>query len=107
MNKFEQLLNTDGALQRRSSNLAKSAEIAQQNIVNKLKAQKAELELKIVNLTDLAPESSDSLRPGSKNWNAEQWAKTLQETKQELYTLDIQIKIAEATLNEYFREIND
>ena len=107
MNKFEKMLGANEALQRRTTALSQTAEIAQQNVVNKLKAKKAELELEIFNLTDLAPESSDSLRPGSKNWNAEQWAKTLQEKKQDLYTLNIQIKLAEDTLKEYFTEIDD
>lgn len=105
-NKFTQLIaaNSDQTLQRRAEAIATSAEIAQQNIVNALKQKKTDLALKITNLTDFAPESKDSLRPGSKDWNAQQWAMDLQHAKEELHMVEIQLKIAEETYNEYFKE---
>lgn len=106
MNKFEELIsnNGSGTLARRSKSIATSAQIAQQNLVNKLKEAKCELELKITSLTDLAPESSDSLRPGSKDWDAKDWVIQLQEAKQDLYNVEIQLKLAEDTYKEYFEE---
>lgn len=108
MNKFQKLIASDGneALQRRAQSLATSAEIAQQNLVNNLKQQKVNLELKIAALTDLAPESRDSLRPGDKDWDASKWAKELQDTKQALHMLNIQLQLAQETYDEYFTEIN-
>lgn len=106
MNKFTRLIsdNNSSTLTRRAGSIATAAQIAQQNIVNQLKQRKCELELKIANLTDLAPESTDSLRPGDKDWNAKKWAIELQETKQELYDLNVQLTIAEETYKEYFED---
>ena len=59
---------------------------------------------KIMNLTDLAPDSKDSLRPCDAGWNANTWATELQRAKQDLYNVNIQLKIAEETFNEYFKE---
>lgn len=99
MNKFTKLIgdNSSKTLQRR-------AEIAQQNVVNTLKQVKCELEMKIARLTDFAPETSDSLRPGDKDWDAANWANDLQKAKQDLYFTNIQLKIAEDTYKEYFTD---
>lgn len=104
-NKFITLISNNGSqtLVRRAETLATAAEIAQQNIINTLKQEKSALQMKIMNLTDFAPETTDSLRPGDKDWDAKQWAIELQETKQALYDVDIQLKIAESTYNEYFK----
>jgi len=106
MNKFTKLIsnNGDSTLQRRAQSVATSAEIAQQSLVNKLRLEKSNLELKIMNLTDLAPDSKDSLRPCDAGWNANTWATELQRAKQDLYNVNIQLKIAEETFNEYFKE---
>lgn len=106
MNKFKKLLSqgNDGIYERRVDALATQAEIAQQAIVNKLKQEKSKLEIELINLTDLSPETSDSLRPGSKNWNAQEWAKNIQRVKQELHTIGIQLDLAEETYKEYFGE---
>ena len=106
MNKFTKLIsdNSSTTLQRRASTIATAAEIAQQEIVNKLKQEKCKLEMKIANLTDFAPETTDSLRPGDKDWDAGTWAKELQEAKQDLYDVSIQLEIATNTYNEYFKE---
>jgi hypothetical protein len=104
MNKFQSLIASNGneVLQRRANNVATTAEIAQQTLVNSLKVQKAELENHIMNLTDLAPESTDSLKPGTVNWNPTEWVNSLQEAKEKLYNIDIRLRIAQATYNEYF-----
>ena len=106
MNKFTKLI-TEGAdktLQRRAEAVATAAEIAQQNLVNKLKLEKSNLELKITNLTDLAPDSKDSLRPCDANWNANTWVIDLQRAKQDLYNVTIQLEIAQKTYDEFFKE---
>lgn len=106
MNKFIKLI-TDGGdktLQRRAESISTAAEIAQQNLVNKLKLEKSNLELKIMNLTDLAPDSKDSLRPCDAKWNANTWVTDLQKAKQDLYNVTIQLEIAQKTYDEYFKE---
>ena len=106
MNKFtEQISDTSNAtLKRRAAAIAQGAELAQQDIINNLKKEHTELTLKMANLTDLAPDSNDSLRPGSKDWDANKWAADLQETKQKLYFLEIQLKLANETYEEFFTE---
>lgn len=106
MKKFQKLisLNTNEALVRRAESITTGAEIAQQNLVNSLKQQKIEIELKIANLTDLAPENTTSLRPGGKDWDAVLWVTDLQKAKQDLYTIEIQLKLAQETYDEYFTE---
>lgn len=106
MNKFTKLIgdNSSKTLQRRAETIATAAQIAQQNVVNTLKQVKCELEMKIAGLTDFAPESSDSLRPGDKDWNASKWADDLQKAKQDLHFVEIQLKIAEDTFKEYFTD---
>lgn len=106
MKKFQEIIsdNTNASLKRRAAQISTSAEIAQQNLVNALKQEKTNIELKIAGLTDLAPDSTDSLRPGSKDWDAVKWVKDLQTAKQELYQIDIQLKLAEETFNEYFTD---
>ncbi len=108
MNKFTELIsnNGEGTLVKRASILAESAELAQNSLINKLKSTKAELELELDKLTDLAPETTDSLRPGSKNWNPEQWVKRMQEINEDLYNLNIQIEIAQKTYKTYFTDVD-
>lgn len=106
MKKFQELIsdNTSASLKRRAAQIATSAEIAQQNLVNALRQEKTNIELKIEALKDLAPDSTDSLRPGGKDWDAVTWVKNLQNAKQDLYQIDIQLKLAQETFNEYFTE---
>lgn len=108
MKKFQKLMsdNTSTTLQRRASSVTTQAEIAQQTIVNTLKTKVAELELKIENLTDFAPSTTDSLRPGNENWSASSWAEELQRTKWDLFLCKEQLKIAEETFKEYFTDEN-
>lgn len=106
MNKFTKLITEGGdkTLQRRAEAISTAAEIAQQNLVNKLKLEKSNLELKITNLTDLAPDSKDSLRPCDAKWNANTWVTDLQKAKQDLYNVTIQLDIAKKTYNEFFKD---
>lgn len=105
-NKFIDLISNNGSatLVRRAETISTAAEVAQQNIVNQLKQEKSRLEMLIINLTDFAPETTDSLRPGDKNWDAAEWATELQEAKEQLYDVNIQLKLAIETYEEYFKE---
>lgn len=106
MNKFESIVgnNSNAVLARRAGNLAKTARLSQQSLVNTLEAKKADVEGKIINLTDLAPTSKDSLAPGVQDFNAKQWVEKLQALKLEMYDLDISIKMAKETFAEYFED---
>lgn len=106
MNKFQKLIsdNSSATLQRRAGALTTQAEIAQQTVVNALRNQVSNLKLKVESLTDFAPDSTDSLKVGTKDWNPEKWATDLQKTKWELYLAEKQLAIAETTYKEYFIE---
>lgn len=109
MNKFTELI-TEGAnktMQRRAKSVATAAEIAQQNLINELKFEKSNLELQLTRLTDLAPNSRDSLRPCDIDWDPHDWAKEIQETKMSLRDVTIQLDIAQNTYNEFFLDVND
>lgn len=105
INKFTQLIsdNGDSVLKRRASNLATTAEIAQQTLINDLKNKKATLELQLANLTDLAPNNKLDLTPSSESWDPNKWVTEVQNVKQQLYNLGIQLQLAESTYNEFFK----
>ena len=104
MGKFLQMMsqNDSKALAARASQINVQAKIAQQNIVQKLKNEIAEVEIDIQNLTDFAPDTTQSLRPGVKGWNPAKWASDLQDAKTRLYELNVELKIAEKTFEEFF-----
>ena len=104
MGKFLQMMsqNDSKALVARASQINVQAKIAQQNIIQNLKNEIAEVEIEIQNLTDFAPDTTQSLRPGVKGWQPTKWASDLQEAKTRLYELNIELKIAEATEKEFF-----
>jgi transglutaminase/protease-like cytokinesis protein 3 len=94
--------NDSKALVARASQINVQAKIAQQAIVQNLKNEIANVEIEIQNLTDFAPDTTQSLRPGVKGWQPTKWASDLQEAKTRLYELNIELKIAEATEKEFF-----
>jgi transglutaminase/protease-like cytokinesis protein 3 len=104
MGKFLQMMsqNDSKALVARASQINVQAKIAQQAIVQNLKNEIANVEIEIQNLTDFAPDTTQSLRPGVKGWQPTKWASDLQEAKTRLYELNIELKIAEATEKEFF-----
>ena len=104
MGKFLQMMsqNDSKALVARASQINVQAKIAQQAIVQNLKNDIANVEIEIQNLTDFAPDTTQSLRPGVKGWQPTKWASDLQEAKTRLYELNIELKIAEATEKEFF-----
>lgn len=109
MGKFLQMMsqNDSKALVARASQINVQAQIAQDNIVQKLKNDIAEVEIEIQNLTDFAPDTTQSLRPGVKGWNPTKWASDLQDAKTRLYELNIELKIAEKTKQEFFGDEED
>ena len=104
MGKFLQMMsqNDSKALVARASQINTQAKIAQSSIVQKLKNDIANVEIEIQNLTDFAPDTTQSLRPGVKGWNPAKWASDLQDAKVRLYELNVELKIAEKTFDEFF-----
>lgn len=104
MGKFLQRMsqNDSKALVARARQIDTQAKIAQDAIIAKLKNEKARLELKLQDLTDFAPETTQSLRPGVANWDPQKWAKELHEVKLALYENSVELQIAEDTMKDFF-----
>jgi hypothetical protein len=94
--------NDSKALVARARQIDTQARIAQEDIIAKLKNEKAKLELKLQDLTDFAPETTQSLRPGVANWDPTKWAKELHATKVALYENSVELQIAQSTMKEFF-----
>jgi hypothetical protein len=96
--------NGDGTLMARARQIDTQAAIEVDNIIAELKSEQAELKLKLEDLTDFAPETTQSLRPGVANWNPKTWARNIITVKTRLYENAIQLQIAEQTKDEFFGE---
>lgn len=107
MNKFTQMISSNGnkTLVRRAQNIATNAEIAQKTLLNQLIQKKTTLQLRLDTTMDLAPKNSQDLIVASGDWNPETWVTEIQNIKQELYSIEIQIKLAQETYDEFFKEI--
>jgi multidrug efflux pump subunit AcrA (membrane-fusion protein) len=105
-NKFISLIagNGDSVKLRRAQTVAESARIAQEALVNNLKARVNRLEVQLNQLTDLAPESGDSLRPGA-GFEATAWVHGVQALQLEIRDAKIALEVAEATYTEWFGEV--
>lgn len=105
MNKFSDMLsasNTDIKTARAQA-LAESTVLEVEAFISSLKRERNVLNTKLTNLTDLAPDNTYSLRPGSKDFDAARWVKELHTTRMDLSLLDIKIKEADAIFNEWFK----
>lgn len=105
--KFSKNITKTNAYETRKVAIEQKAKIATESIVNALKSQRANIELRIADLLDFAPETADSMRPGTPNWDAQQWAVDLQNLSVERDEVKRQLEIAENTYNEYFTEVED
>lgn len=104
--KFQTILASSGqdVLDKRSAAVLKAAKNAMKKKLDDLDNQKDELELEILNLTDLSVETRDSLRPGDKNFNAKAWVDILCAKTLELTLLEQEIEVVESVNEEYFTE---
>lgn len=107
MNKFTKLIasNGDSVLVKRAETIAKNAKISQENLINRLLEEKNNKELELDRITDLAPKDKNSLVAVDSDWNPKEWVTKVQNIKQDLYSLDIQLKIARETFDEFFKEL--
>lgn len=106
MGKFLRMMsqNDSKTLQARAAVIDTQANLAQKNLINALRQQETEVKLQIQSLTDFAPDNTQSLRPGTANWNPKKWATDLQNAKIALKEIELQIKEAEDTYEEFFGE---
>lgn len=106
MNKFSSMLSAsnDNIKTTRAQSLAEATSLEVEAFISSLKRERNQLNSKLTNLTDLAPDNTYSLRPGAKDFDAAKWVKELHTTRMDLSLLDIKIKEAEAINKEWFSE---
>lgn len=104
MNKFVSIISStrNEVLKRRASQIGTSAQIAQENLINKLKQDIINQELRVQSLIDMGPDTTDSLRPGCKDWNPDRWVAELQKAKETHYELKVSLKLAQETYEDLF-----
>lgn len=86
----------------RATLLSKGASIAANALVQKIETDKLALEMEISKLTDLAPNNSYSLKPGGDDFDAATWVNNLHKTKLKLNLKEIELKAAQAIVDEWF-----
>lgn len=88
----------------RAELIAEDAQHAQQKLIDKLTDEQRALKRKRIALSDLYPDSELSLRVTKDNFDADKWALELQDIEVQLLNKKVEIKAAEATFNEWFKE---
>lgn len=103
-NKFAQTLTaTDKSIKEaRAKIVAEQAEIEAATKLQELKKEKLQLQSKIDQLTDLGPETNDSLRPASKTFDAAKWVKDLHTVKMQLKLKQIEFDEMKLIYDEWF-----
>lgn len=106
MSKFANMLSADSSatLGNRAKNLADSAVLEVESFIANLRKEKLQLNSKLNDLTDLAPENTYSLRPGSADFNPAKWVRELHQTKMDIALKEIELAEAQAIYDEWFAE---
>ena len=109
MNKFTQTLSSSNAEIKatRAQALSDSTVLEVESFIQNLKREKLQLGNKLNSLTDLAPDNSYSLRPGSKDFSPSAWVKELHKTRMDLKLKTIELEEAEAIYNEWFALVKE
>lgn len=106
MNKFITAIagNAEGIKRKRAEDAAKAAQLAQENLINKLKGDVQAVEASLTRVLDIGPETSDSLRPVGANFNATAWVREVQDLRVAHKDVSDKLAIAEATYAEWFSD---
>lgn len=106
MSKFVNMLSADSnaTLGNRAKNLADSAVLEVESFIANLRKEKLQLNTKLNDLTDLAPENTYDLRPGGKNFDAGKWVAELHRVRMDLALKEVQLAEAQAIYDEWFAE---
>lgn len=86
----------------RAKRVSEQAEMAQQELVNRIKKELNQLENQLEDIYDLAPDNTQSLNVG-KNFDAEQWVQKVQDLKIQFMNKEVELKAANETLSEWFK----
>lgn len=104
LSKFMKSVTATGndALLKRGSQLEIKGKNAQRKLIIDLEDQINQINYTLEDLNDMGPETNDSLRPGNKDWNADNWVQTIQDLKFKKTVLEQNLVIAKETYQEYF-----
>ena len=102
---IQNIVNSETTLSNRAALIEKQASAAQQNIVTGLELKVMELESKVQSLLDFAPDSSYSLKPSNKDFNASAWVQELQDTKMEIKKYSDVLALAQSVQADLFTEV--
>ncbi len=87
---------------KRGELLVKSVKKAAKKKVDEIEEEIDALETTLLNLTDLGPENSYSLRPTAKGFDATKWIDEMFEAKVEIALKKVELEVAEGIVNEWF-----
>ena len=106
MSKFANMLSAGNkeTLGARAKGLADEAVLEVETFIQNLRREKIQLNNKLNNLTDLAPDNTYSLRPGGKDFKASAWVKELHQTRMDIKLKAIELEEAQAIYDEWFVE---
>ena len=104
MSKFAKTLSaSDSSIKAaRAQMLADTTVLEVDSLISNLKREVNQLKNKIVQLTDLAPDNTYSLRPGGKDYDPVKWVSQLHQCKLDLKLKEIELTEAEAIKSEWF-----
>jgi hypothetical protein len=104
MNKFIKAIagTAEGIKLQRATNTAEAARLAQQSLINDKRTTVQTLVADLTNHLDIGPDSSDSLRPVGRDFDANDWVAQVQQLKFAVKRAEDQLDIAEATYAEWF-----
>lgn len=105
-NKFSRSISTGNTvLGERATIVASQAKRAQEDLVRELEGKRDDLKMDIIKMTDVSPDNTQSLKPtGLAADDPKQWVAKLHKAQVELALLEQELKIAQATLKEWFTE---
>lgn len=103
---FKERLSASGkvVLDARATNMASLTKLEVDNIVSNSKRQLLRIEAEIAQHRDISVESRDSLQPGGKDFNSNEYANKLYELKKKLRIARIEYSIAVEMQQEEFPE---
>lgn len=102
--RFQTILASTGqdVLDQRAKVMNNKTVTAMNNKLTALRSKRDDLELNLLNLTDLSVESKDSLRPGNAGFNPSEWVDRVCSIEMDLALLADEITIAEKVALDYF-----
>lgn len=102
--KFQTILASTGqeVLDKRAQAVFKATSKKITDHIANLEGKIDDLDMQILDLTDLSVETKDSLRPGAKGYNAGEWVGTILKLKMEIALLNDELAIANEVYVEFF-----